>query len=1223
MTNRKSIKRSLIASILAICLSVTSLVGTTFAWFTDSVTSSGNKIVAGTLKVDLEVLDDETNTWSSVKEKNTPIFNYVDWEPGYTELRMLKVENEGSLALKWKAKFASADKLTALADVIDVYVYAYGVLSDEAAKDVKYPTSRDLETLRYEYAGTLGSFVNSIEATTHGKLQKGESAYLGLALQMRTSAGNEYQDMDLGGVFDIQIVAAQLASEDDSYGKDYDAGAEYDGEITNAAGLKAAFAAGGEYTLMNDITLDGAAEVPAGKTVKLDLAGNNITSSATAITNNGTLTVTNNVAVASTLSLRAAVVTGGIDTSSAKEQAPAIYNKGKLVVNGGTYVGSEAYYTYALDNYNGEIEINDANVIGGFGGVRLSGSSKGVINGGSFAHTTDPGSHIVAVFATSELTVNGGSFNGHQQTNDNWQYTIYAVETAKVDINGGAFTAHTNAAGTRKLMFNVGAPIKVYGGTFDIDVASKFLAAGLKTVSIDGIYYIVPDTTVEADLYISNLAQLKAFADNVNGGNSYKGKTIALISDIDLENMEWAPIGNGTNKFSGTFDGQEHTISNLNVTAEKNAGFFGYAQDGGNVKNLKINGATVSANDYAGAIIGRGYTDIVNCHVENAKITVTPYYDSSKGVYDGGAKAGAIMGQLLEGSGNTLISCSVKNVEIIGYRDLGGVLGMAQYSSTVSGCYAENVAIKYISVDGVYDDGVTFNENAGAIVGRIHKDAIIDFTEEQNSKFSLVYEVASLEALQNALDTARDGDIIEFANDITGDVVAVQKPDVKITVDGKDFALNGTITVDGKSSTIRSAALTVKNVKFVADTVKPEACINMGDGTTATRYICNLTVQDCYFNVPGKVAIKSYGNGDKNLKIIGCVVESGMHSLLQVNNVGEGLLVENCKIYSKNGINTVQSEKVEIIGCEIDVLGYTVRFGASSGGTGAAETYKIENCTLKSKNDDGDAVVILRGTADNSTLTINNTTLEGNPQITNTATNAIVIIDGKCVVSSSEELAKAIEKGVTNLSLMAGTYKMPYAAQGKTLTLSGAGADTVIEVVPAGQSEAGGQLDYSLDGSKVTFNDLTIKTNSQLYAGFARLSATYNNCVIQNTYNLGVGTSEFNECTFNITNEYLRVGGAYSATFNKCTFNTDGRAILVYQDGTTNAQTVTVKDCTFKATAAANTWNGIHVAAVSYDGSQGGTYVVNFEGTNTVDSNFNGLWQIKAGEANVTVNGLN
>lgn len=223
-------------------------------------------------------------------------------------------------------------------------------------------------------------------------------------------------------------------------------------------------------------------------------------------------------------------------------------------------------------------------------------------------------------------------------------------------------------------------------------------------------------------------------------------------------------------------------------------------------------------------------------------------------------------------------------------------------------------------------------------------------------------------------------------------------------------------------------------------------------------------------------------------------------------------------------------------------------------------------------------------------------------------------------INSDAALDTALKNGDTVITLEPGTYKMPASAKGKTFTVNGKDAEkTIIEVVPAGQGEANGQLDYNLDGSTVTFNNVTIETNSQLYAGYARLSATYNNCVIQNTYNLGTGTSQFNDCEINISNEYLRVGGATIATFNKCTFNTDGRAILVFQDGTSVSQTVTVKNCTFNATAAANTWNGIHVAAVSIDGTNG-TYVVNLEGTNTVDSDFNGLWQIKAGEANVTVN---
>lgn len=133
------------------------LIGSTFAWFTDSVTSAGNKIQAGTLKLDLELLDKETKVWNSIKESKAPIFSYDKWEPGYTDVKILKVENEGNLALKWVAKFVSSEELSILANVIDVYV-------KPSAAELAYPADRDLTG--YTKVGTVAEFVDTIEETT-------------------------------------------------------------------------------------------------------------------------------------------------------------------------------------------------------------------------------------------------------------------------------------------------------------------------------------------------------------------------------------------------------------------------------------------------------------------------------------------------------------------------------------------------------------------------------------------------------------------------------------------------------------------------------------------------------------------------------------------------------------------------------------------------------------------------------------------------------------------------------------------------------------------------------------------------------------------------------------------------------------------------------------------------------------------------------------------------
>ncbi len=223
MTKIRSTKNALISAILVLTLSVSALLGTTFAWFTDSVTSSGNKIAAGNLKVDLELLDKESNTWKSLKRDKDPIFSNEKWEPGYTEVKMLKVENEGSLTLTWKATMVSYGEISELAEVIDVYVRDFGVLED--ASSVTYPTGRNLDG--YTRVGTAAEFLSTMEETTKGVLNAGQSAYLGLALKMREDAGNEYQGMSLGGTFDIVILATQGAFEDDSFDSSYDTNATF------------------------------------------------------------------------------------------------------------------------------------------------------------------------------------------------------------------------------------------------------------------------------------------------------------------------------------------------------------------------------------------------------------------------------------------------------------------------------------------------------------------------------------------------------------------------------------------------------------------------------------------------------------------------------------------------------------------------------------------------------------------------------------------------------------------------------------------------------------------------------------------------------------------------------------------------------------------------------------------------------------------------------------
>jgi predicted ribosomally synthesized peptide with SipW-like signal peptide len=246
--------------------------------------------------------------------------------------------------------------------------------------------------------------------------------------------------------------------------------------------------------------------------------------------------------------------------------------------------------------------------------------------------------------------------------------------------------------------------------------------------------------------------------------------------------------------------------------------------------------------------------------------------------------------------------------------------------------------------------------------------------------------VSTVAELQTAIDAAVNGDIIVLGADIEGDVTVTQKEGVKFTINGNGYTIEGSITVDGKSQRYETAGITIENVNFSADALSANAYINLGNGDTNTRYTNNVTVKNCTFNYNGtddKVAIKSYTGGDWNLTVDGCTANAGMHSLVQVSNVEKGLTITNCKANSKNGINLNYTPYLYMSGCEFDTLGYCVRFGVN--GATNNGNFTIADSTLTSANDDGDAVIILRGTMTGATLNIEGTTLIGNPDITGTA----------------------------------------------------------------------------------------------------------------------------------------------------------------------------------------------------------------------------------------------
>ena len=101
MKSRKNTKRALLSSVVALVLCFSMLLGSTFAWFTDSVVSANNVITSGNLDLEVQYTLDGEN-WNPL-DGAKDLFQKDLWEPGHTEVVALKIENKGSLALKYVA----------------------------------------------------------------------------------------------------------------------------------------------------------------------------------------------------------------------------------------------------------------------------------------------------------------------------------------------------------------------------------------------------------------------------------------------------------------------------------------------------------------------------------------------------------------------------------------------------------------------------------------------------------------------------------------------------------------------------------------------------------------------------------------------------------------------------------------------------------------------------------------------------------------------------------------------------------------------------------------------------------------------------------------------------------------------------------------------------------------------------------------------------------------
>ena len=423
----KTNNRKLAASAVLIVASVALLLGLTFAWFTDTVASKGNRIQAGTLGVAATVAAYDANgsttvdasglgtdavpaslvfgTAADLEADGVHVIDEELWEPGQSNAKLLTVSNAGDLAVKFKIQFEAADD-----GLQDALWYDFIQVENGSATGsfVKRPMS------------TLVNVGDSYE----GHVTAGGSVQFILVYGMSETAGNAYQGKSFTA--DVNIVATQDTVEADGFGKtDYDSAAVYPTVVSSADELVDALAEGGMVQLAGDVALTDKQTIAADTTI--DLQGNTLTiadgAQSIKAAANTTLTFAGNGTVNGVVYAEKGgniVIDAGdaFAVNSVSEMGCAVYGNmnANIVINGGTYSASHKGGSNGIicrTGTGGSLSVSDATVNVGADSVVQAAGITSNASTTTLENVTVNAKYSVAVSlsnAYGSSVIRGGSF---------------------------------------------------------------------------------------------------------------------------------------------------------------------------------------------------------------------------------------------------------------------------------------------------------------------------------------------------------------------------------------------------------------------------------------------------------------------------------------------------------------------------------------------------------------------------------------------------------------------------------------------------------------------------------------------------------------------------------------------------------------------------------------------------------------------------------------------
>ncbi len=423
-------------------------------------------------------------------------------------------------------------------------------------------------------------------------------------------------------------------------------------------------------------------------------------------------------------------------------------------------------------------------------------------------------------------------------------------------------------------------------------------------------WYQNPESATE--FTISTPEGLAGLAKLVNEGNNFSGKTIKLDADIDLGDKEWTPIGNSTNKFQGTFDGNKNIISNMTINTPKknNVGLFGYTTDG-EVKNFTLQNAKVTGYLEVGAVAGTPYTskytDIsvtgliqvegfsyvggalgkdAYANITNVDVTGDEgsYVRANSGIYR--TYVGGLVGFMGEG-GHMVSDCNVK-IDVTGSTcDVGGILGILHYGNTLTNCtYEGNLTL----TNPDKDDGAEFGALTGTVMNSSAGNATITgcsatVNKAMSGDLDVTNTITPHGDFYNDIVSENGGDISISAT-VNGTLVTVDNNVAKIGETGYKKLSDAIAAANSTTGTDPVTVEITKSGTYAPFTITREnVLVQAADGVNATIKVSHPTND----KDSRDMKITATGAKLKNLKF---VTDNG--SSILYYDIADGLTLENC-----------------------------------------------------------------------------------------------------------------------------------------------------------------------------------------------------------------------------------------------------------------------------------------------------------------------------------------